>query len=61
MILRHLQFTTPLFTSVFLSINVYISNELYTNYNLLIYDNLQIGCKFTNDKETLHWSHTEPR
>ena len=27
---------------------------------LCIYDNLQIGCKFTNDKGTLHWSHTEP-
>jgi len=26
----------------------------------IIYDNLQIGCKFTNDKGTLHWSHTEP-
>ena len=25
-----------------------------------IYDNLQIGCKFTNDKGTIHWSHTEP-
>jgi len=22
--------------------------------------NLQIGCKFTNDKGTSHWSHTEP-
>ena len=32
----------------------------FTNYNLCIYDNLQIGCKFTNDKGTLHWSHTEP-
>ena len=40
--------------------NVYISNELYTNYNFCIYDNLQVGCKFTDDKGTLHLSHTEP-
>ncbi len=48
------------FTCIFLSINNYISSELYTNYNLCIYYNLQIGCKFTNDKGTLRWSHTEP-
>ena len=31
-----------------------------TIYNLLIYNNLQKDCKFTYDKGTLHWSHTEP-
>ena len=24
------------------------------------YCKFTIGCKFTNDKGTLHWSHTEP-
>ena len=33
--------------------------KLYSNYNLCVNDNLQKGCKFTNDKGTLHWSHTE--
>ena len=34
--------------------------KLYSNYNLCVNDNLHKGCKFTNDKGTLHWSHTEP-
>ena len=48
----NLQFTNPSFTCIFIEKRL----QLYTNYNLCIYDNLQIGC----NKGKLHWSHTEP-
>ena len=39
---------------------LFIHLRLYTFTIITLNNNLQIDCKFTNDKGTLHWSHIEP-